>query len=242
MPRVNAIRIALATASHVRESVYPARCVACGRFREGLFCAPCAARLVPATGGGRCPFCSGPWTEAGNCPSCVGWDQLDGGRAAFAMEGPARSLVHALKYDRVRSIAPLLARAMQPLADSVPFDGAFPIPLHRSRLRSRGFNQADLVLDALRWRRADGALCRSRKTATQVGLALHERRRNVSGAFDYTGPRLDGARLVLVDDVITTGATANECARVLKEHGAREVTVVAFARANPASAVTSADF
>ncbi len=225
----------------LREALFPERCVACGRFRAGLFCERCRSQLTPATGEGRCRNCAAPWPGGDNCPACFGWDQLDGGRAAFSMEGAARDVVHALKYDRVKAVAPAMAEAMRTLLTGVEGARAFAIPLHRSRLHSRGFNQSQLLLDLLRWERAPGTLKRIRKTDTQVGLALHERRANVAGAFRYDGPSLDGQRIVLVDDVITTGATANECARVLREAGVREVLVIAFARATPPARVSVED-
>ena len=152
--------------------------------------------------------------------------------AAYEMSGPARRLVHALKYDRVRAVVPAMARAMAPLRELVPFDAALPVPLHRSRERRRGFNQAAVLVEALAWPRATGALVRRKKTESQVGMELHQRRSNVAGAFRYEGTPLTGLRLVLVDDVVTTGATTLECASVLREHGARSVSVISFARAN----------
>jgi ComF family protein len=148
------------------------------------------------------------------------------------MEGAARRVVHGLKYRGVRELAPLMAAAMAPLGQRVPFDGALAIPLHRSRLRDRGFNQAELLLENLGWQPCEGRLIRHKKTETQVGMHEHERRRNVDDAFAYEGPRLDGRSLALVDDVITTGSTAVECGRVLREHGARHVYIFAYTRAN----------
>ena len=212
--------------------VYPKRCVACGRFGL-LLCPPCAAEMEPAYGApGRCPMCHGAWAGPLNCPRCTHWDALDGGFAAFEMAGPARKAVHALKYGGVREVAGVIARVMEPMRSAAPFELSFPVPLHRSRVRSRGFNQADLILGSLGWPAARGQLRRNRKTRTQVGLHLRERRTNVSGAFSYAGPELTGKDVALIDDVITTGATANECAKVLRDHGARRVWVFAFARAS----------
>ncbi len=148
------------------------------------------------------------------------------------MEGAARRVVHGLKYRYVDSLAAPMAARLRPLGQECGFDVAYAIPLHRSRRRKRGFNQAEVLLDHLGWRPGTGSLERVRKTDTQVGLRLHERRSNVSGAFRYRGPGLSGLSVALVDDVVTTGATANECARVLKDFGAHSVRVLAFARAN----------
>jgi len=109
----------------------------------------------------------------------------------------------------------------------------YPVPLHRSRVRRRGYNQSEQLLVRAGFEPGPGAIERTLKTRSQVGLSLADRRANVSGAFRYRGPELRGLVAVLVDDVITTGSTANECARVLKDHGARAVYVAGFARADP---------
>lgn len=157
---------------------------------------------------------------------------LDGVRAAVEMSGSARRVVHALKYRGVQSLAAFMATHVSPLGELQAIDAAFPVPLHRSRIRSRGFNQSALILSALAWPRPAGELRRVRRTETQVGLHLGERRTNVSGAFRYEGPALNGLTVGIIDDVVTTGATANECAGILREHGARHVYAFAFARAS----------
>jgi len=211
---------------------YPARCVGCASF-GALLCDRCRVALVPATGPGRCPNCSASWTEPLNCPRCQSWDGLDGCVAAFEMAGVARQLVHALKYEYVTAAAPLMAAEVERFRDGPrPFDVAVAVPLHPSRQRRRGFNQAGRILDQLGWPGLPGRMVRGRRTHQQVGLGHRDRRANVAGAFDYSGGRLEGMVVGLVDDVVTTGATANECARVLKDHGARGVVSVAFARAS----------
>lgn len=153
-------------------------------------------------------------------------------RAAFEMDGTARRLVHALKYQYVRSLAPLMAAHLTSLAIDLQVGAAFAVPLHPSRQRERGFNQAELLLRESGLPQAPGKLRRSRRTDRQVGMHLGERRSNVSGAFAYDGPRVDGLSVAIVDDVVTTGATVNECALVLREQGATSVYAVAFARAS----------
>ncbi len=211
--------------------LYPERCVNCGRFGATL-CKRCEALLEPATGSGRCPNCASRWDQPDNCPRCFGWASLDGVRAAFEMDGAARKIVHALKYRGVRSLAGRMAGAMEPLRESTPFDVALPVPLHRSRERHRGFNQAELILEELGWACAEGRLRRIRNTPHQVGRHQAERRSNVAGAFAYEGPSLAGLTVAVVDDVVTTGATVSECARVLRDHGARRIFAIAYARAS----------
>ena len=148
------------------------------------------------------------------------------------MEGVARRLVHGLKYRGVLAFADVMAGLVSSVEPGWVPAAAFAVPLHRSRQRRRGFNQAANLLTALGWPRADGCLSRLRSTSTQVGRREQERRRNVAGAFRYDGPPLVGLEVAVVDDVITTGATITECARVLREQGAGRIVAVAFARAH----------
>lgn len=211
--------------------LYPARCVNCGEFGT-LLCGMCLEAMEPAVGPGRCPHCRAQWEGTGNCPRCFGLQALDGVLAAFEMSGAARKTVHALKYLYVRQVASVMAPHLLLACEGRPFDAVFAVPLHRSRQRHRGFNQSELLVRAAGWPEPSDALVRDRKTAPQVGMHEGERRANVSGAFRYRGPELSGLRVAIVDDVVTTGATVQECARVLKEAGAREVWAVAFARAS----------
>ena len=157
------------------------------------------------------------------------------GRAIAPYEGRLREIVHALKYGGRRSIAKPLAQLMTAAAPRVfhGADFAVPVPLHFLRQYRRGFNQADdlarhLPLPLLR------ALRRRRPTATQTDLPEAQRRKNVRGAFAVrrrARGRIAGAIVVLVDDVSTTGATLDACARVLLEAGAKEVRALTAARA-----------
>ena len=156
---------------------------------------------------------------------------LEGVRAPYEMTGVARNLVHALKYRRYRAAAPAMAALMAPVAEGLGIDTFFAVPLHRSRMKTRGFNQSEVLLEGTGWSPLGTGLARIRSTDQQVGQRLHERRENVEGAFAYTGPRLDGQTVAVVDDVVTTGATVVECAQVLKDAGARAVWALAFARA-----------
>lgn len=114
-----------------------------------------------------------------------------------------------------------------------PYDGVAPVPLDARRRRDRGYNQAEDLARALaeHWRLTVALdLCRTRITRPQVGLDRAARRTNVAGAFEWTGDTIEGARILLVDDVMTTGATAEACAAALKEAGASFVGIVTVAR------------
>lgn len=158
--------------------------------------------------------------------------ELEGVRAAFEMRGTARKLVHALKYHRYRAVAPTMGALMANLPGGLAIDAYFAVPLHKSRTKERGFNQSELLLRHAGWVPRGAGLVRMRPTHQQVGQRFGERRANIAGAFEYHGPRLDGQVVAVVDDVVTTGMTMVESARVLRDAGARAVWALAFARAS----------
>jgi ComF family protein len=147
-------------------------------------------------------------------------------------DGALRAIIHALKYDQRRSVArPLAARMVRECASALEaMDIAVPVPLHPRRQRERGFNQAEEIAAHL------GLPCstilgRNRATASQIGLPAARRHANVRGAFSLRrGAVISGLRVVLVDDVCTTGATLEACAAVLIQAGAVEVRAVTAAR------------
>jgi len=206
----------------------------------GPVCAGCWRSILPLTPP-LCDRCGDPlpsWRimslPLARCPRCRRAPRLvDRARAIGAYEGALRAIVHALKYEGRRSLAaPLAARMRERGGDML--EGAccaIPVPLHPARRRERGFNQA---ADLCRHLRVPivAALRRVRATATQTGLPAAQRHRNVRNAFEITraGQSLADRVVVLVDDVSTTGATLEACARVLKAHGIREVRALTAAR------------
>jgi len=143
----------------------------------------------------------------------------------------AREIVHHLKYSDRVSLAKPIGRILQRLLDNENFAGdlAIPVPLHRSRERERGFNQSELIANELGLTVDARLIRRRKKTATQTGLSRWERTKNLSAAFELLG-RVDGMRVILIDDVFTTGATMNEISKVLKRGKAERVEVLTFAR------------
>ena len=169
-------------------------------------------------------------------PSCDPQGSIVRARAIGEYDGALREIIHALKFEGRRSLAKPLAALMRERSGNL-LDGALcaiPVPLHRSRRRSRGYNQAEDLA-----RRIGLPVCRAlerlRATEAQTNLPAAERHRNVRDAFGLTraGRALAGATVVLIDDVCTTGATLEACARVLRQVGVGEVRALTAARVGP---------
>lgn len=206
-------------------------------------CPTCLEALTPVTSP-CCPLCGVPFHANGTdhlCGNCILHPpHFDTAHAPYLYEGALRDLIHSFKYDhrmqRRQVLTLLMLTGTAPLLRCQSPDLIVPIPLHVSRLRERGFNQAALLgaqaARLLALPIALTALARVRSTVPQIELAAHERQVNVKDAFAVTQPVLiHGKNILLVDDVITTGSTMNECARILKKAGAAQVTALAIARA-----------
>ena len=219
-------------------------CAACDELllhpTRGPVCDRCWQSILPLTPP-LCDRCGDPlatWRSAGLppacCPRCRRSPRLvDRARAVGVYDGALRAIVHALKYDGRRSLARPLGRLMRERGADL-LDGAacvVPVPLHHSRRRQRGFNQAADLARHLGVP-VRPALRRVRATATQTGLPAAQRNRNVRGAFAAAraARELSGRAVVLIDDVSTTGATLEACARALKEAGVAEVRALTAAR------------
>ncbi len=177
-----------------------------------------------------------PLDEEGRCALCRrGLRGFDAAYAYGAYEDRLRELIHLFKYGRIR---PLGRRLGEWLAGAAPLDQAFdivvPVPLHWRRRWQRGFNQSELLASAVARRFAAPlvrALRRRRATLVQAGLSNAGRRENVAGAFSVKRREaVEGRRILLIDDVMTTGATAAACAFALKRAGARYVALLTLAR------------
>jgi len=221
----------------------PKRCVECGTPGRWL-CAACARSLQPL-GGPRCARCGRPAsTAAAQCPECRGRDLgFVSARAAFAYEGPARKLVTACKFRSLHSLGVEMAELARTAFCAAVLDGSGGagavtcVPVHRDRRLERGFNQAELLARELA--RLAGlpfvpALERPRQGARQSELSGAARAANVVGAFALA-PRATPLvapfkRVVIVDDVYTTGETLSQCSKALRDVG-REVSAFTFARA-----------
>jgi ComF family protein len=185
----------------------------------------------------RTPFRNAfPLDAEGRCALCRGG--LRGFDAAYcfgAYEGELRKLIHLYKYGRIKTLArPLGDLLAAALPRDREFDAVVPVPLHWRRQWQRGFNQSELLARAIARRTGVPvvkALRRVQATVAQASLSNTSRRRNVAAAFRCKRPLLvEGKRILLIDDVMTTGATAASCAQALKRAGARKVTLLTVAR------------
>jgi len=196
-------------------------------------------RQIEWLGVGGCTVCGLPLrsTDADICGACLAKPpRLARMRAAVAYDDISRAIAIRLKHGRKVALARMMARYMAPLVGEAGEDRIFvPVPLHRRRLWRRGFNQSAIVARELSRRLhvplALDALKRVKSTPPLKGLNMLQRRRTVSGAFRVNpNARVQGRVVILVDDVLTTGSTADACARALKRAGAARVELVSWAR------------
>jgi ComF family protein len=232
----------------VADVVYPPLCIICGArlgHEERHVCAACLRRL-PLIEGPRCPVCCRPIRTRGGSAQVCGACRLrprrliDRVAAAGEYQAGLKQLIHLYKYRHHQFLSRLLVNLVVRQARETGIlehaDWLVPIPLHWTRKRWRGFNQALELARGLSGAcgvpvMAPRSFRRVRRTTPQVRLNAPSRAANMKGAFAVRSPKLvHGARLVLIDDVLTTGATAEECARVLRHAGAVDVRLLTIAR------------
>ena len=256
VPQAAWLRVLQPAARAIVDYALPPRCPGCGVIvgKDRQFCLTCWSSLE-FLDGPACSHCSIPLPAAlpGGpiaCGACLANPPpFDGAPAAVAYGPVARTVALRLKYGRrtghARLMARLMARQLAALGDATDML-IVPVPLHRWRLWSRGFNQAALVVDELA--RVSGAprdhhlLLRVKSTASLRGKGRRERERIVAGAFALAGDakaRVAGGHIVLVDDVHASGATLRAAAKVLRRSGAARVSVLTWARVVPEALMTS---
>lgn len=231
---------------------FPRRCEVCGKVNPngqyGFICDECAKGIYLITGG-RCLRCAeiiGPNSapNATFCHKCLDKPPaFNWGYSCSVFDGAIREFMHGLKYRNAYYLRSDIIRIMKAATPTKHFlENAIliPVPLHHSRKLKRKYNQAEVIAECARTAFPDAnitvlnALKRVRKTSTQTQLSREERAENIKDAFAILGNSMRGirksARIVIVDDVMTSGATISECARTLKRAGYKNIDAFSFAR------------
>ena len=216
--------------------LFPRRCVGCGK--EGDFICRACCRSLPRIVSLLCPKCGKSQPSGILCPVCVSWQsRIDGIRSPFRFDGVMRQAIHELKYRNLRALAAPLAKLLNDYLSTNPVPGEVlvPVPLHRKRLRERGYNQSSLLAQELgklaKLPVVSNCLTRQRHALPQVRTStMEERWRNVADAFACGDHRLRGRQVLLIDDVATSGATLDACAAALKAVGTTLVWGLVLAR------------
>jgi len=193
----------------ILELIFPPRCLTCRRLGDQILCAECEKQIKPAVD------------------------------AVGLYEGVLKTAILKLKFKGKKTLAEPLGKLMAEFLKvslQEKIDLIIPVPLHENRLKSRGFNQSELLAEVIAERIGipfeSKALVRSRDTRPQFDLKINERLKNVEGAFAIKDPaKIRGKLILLIDDILTTGATARECRKVLKESGAERVHIFTLAKA-----------
>jgi ComF family protein len=215
--------------------LFPPRCGGC-LAPGSLWCEACRAAVQ---------WIAPPWCEKCGqmlaadqlCTSCRAHPlQIEKIRSVALFEGVLRQAIHRFKYERLSGLAEPFGEMLAAYwrAEQLAADWVIPVPLHSSRERDRGYNQSELLARQLA-RRVNAPLSgkglrRTRATAVQMTLDAAQRRENVAGAFECVEPRVRGARVMIVDDVSTTGATLEACAQAVLKAGAASVMGLTLAR------------
>ena len=231
----------------ILDLVYPSRCAACHRACESgqRFCGTCAAGLNELAAQSRCDHCAVPTAQSlGHCPYCQGRGIYPFRRVVSLgkFASPLRDMIHRMKYHGRWDLAEALADRMwdcsavrEVLAWS---ECLVPVPLHWARQIERGFDQSDIITRRLGRRagiKSRAAAMRIRATGTQTGLGAEwKRRENVRGAFALTHANwIRGRRITIVDDVLTTGATARSLAAAVRQGEPAAISLLVVAVADP---------
>lgn len=231
----------MALFSQIRLTDFGQACVLCDADNRAVVCMACEQSLTKSADASGCRQCGLPSNNNATCGQCLSHPpHFDATLAAFEYRFPLDRLVQSFKFHADLKLVDFFVESMRARiavanpAFHPPPDLLVALPLANGRLKERGFNQSALLADGLARRigvpTAHGAMLRIRDTPPQSGLAREARIKNVRGAFDCVGA-LSGKHVAIIDDVMTTGATLSEAARVLKLAGASRVDAWVLSRA-----------
>ncbi|MFA5323765.1 MAG: ComF family protein [Smithella sp.] len=236
--------------SNLSEVIFPPKCLGCAEIIKSsngqIFCSTCNGE-INFINGSICPVCGTTFSdspaESHLCGDCLEKrPYFSYARAVFSYEDIILNAIHQFKYNRNISIGEMLASFMAdfsfPGINYTDYCMIIPVPLHIKRLRERGFNQSLILARTIGEKQQIpvnfSLLKRKKFTLTQTGSNKKERKQNIKGAFEVSDPRkIVDKNIILVDDVYTTGATVNECAKTLIKAGAQRVSVLTIARVLP---------
>jgi ComF family protein len=217
--------------------VYPLRCGGCGTYGY-ILCPECIGSFLPVEGETSCPICGMPVGTRRACGRCLGEKHLfEEGLYGFYYESRLRDAIHSFKFsgrkDVGRYLVSLVKGAIMAFSDK--FDCVAPLPVSEKRLRERGFNQSFILAEEISKMTGKpvyhSVLLKQRETRDQYTLSKDDRKKNIRGAFSLSGDvNLRGRKVLLVDDLYTTGETAREASRILRQGKAESVVFFALAR------------
>ena len=217
--------------------IYPPYCGGC-QNQGARWCLECQSKTTLASASPVCPLCGVPQSVGVECLNCrTAAPRYNALRAWAVYKGPVRQAIHRLKYKRNLGLGEVFGRRLMDCLLELQWhiDMVIPVPLGIARFAQRGYNQASLLARPVAWGlRLDylpQALQRVRETRSQVELSAKERKRNVSGAFRAERKHVEGHKILVIDDVATSGATIDACATALLEAGASQVFGLTLARA-----------
>ncbi len=248
-----ALKLLTTAKEEALELLFPMKCAVCeketgGKRKNKLICTDCLKELSPSLKF-YCPLCEARTADGKLCFSCnliinntkINF-YLDRLLYPFAYQDfKIQKIIKAFKYRFIKDmeipLGRLMANYLEKVKKQIDLNGSIliPVPLHKRKLNQRGYNQSELIArqisKSLNFERINDCLIKNKTTKDQAGLENKERIKNIKGAFVCRKPELvSGKNILLVDDVYTTGATMAECAKILKEAGAKEVIGLAIAR------------
>lgn len=215
----------------ILDFIFPPHCLYCGRLGR-FICDDCRGKIIRIKRQ-SCPFCHKESEAGSSCPTCHRSHRLYGVRALGFFHDPIlKQIIHQFKYEGISAAGGELAEMLAPLVGAV--DILTFAPVTRQRYNQRGYNQAEILaigLGSLLEKPVYRGLKKIRQTKRQVGLKRRERLANLEGAFVTADPEMIvGKEVLVIDDVLTTGATLEECAKVLRKVGAKRVRGLVLAR------------